>query len=73
MRKRSTEWRKVRATMENTAHIVGEDYVNMVLSDMIDEEIYCGALESAPMIELPRVDSIELDWDGRYNKNDEMK
>ena len=62
-----------RMEVEKTAHVLGEDYVKLVLSDMKKEEIYCGALEAAPMPHLPRIDSIELDWDGRYNPNDEIK
>jgi hypothetical protein len=42
MRTRSTEWRKIRKEMESTAHVMGEDYVNMVLSDMSESEIYPG-------------------------------
>ena len=33
---------KERMEIESTAHIVGEDYVDMVLSDMTEEELYPG-------------------------------
>ena len=63
-----------RMEVEKTAHILGEDYVKLVLSDMKKEEIYSNfPWTDIPMIVLPRIDSIELDWDGCYNPNDEIK
>ncbi len=64
---------KERMEVEKTAHIVGMDYVKMILSDMKEEEIYCNYpwLESSPL-DYPRNDSIELDWNGEYNPNDEL-
>jgi len=47
---RSTEWRKVRKEIENTSHVMGEDYVDMVLSDMSESEIYPG-WEDSPLDE----------------------
>ena len=31
-----------RMEIESTAHVVGEDYVEMILSDMSEEELYPG-------------------------------
>ena len=31
-----------RMEIESTAHVVGEDYVDMVLSDMSEDELYPG-------------------------------
>jgi len=63
-----------RMEVEKTAHILGEDYVRLILSDMKEEEIYCNYpwMESEP-VDIPRTDSIELDWDGIHNVNDEIK
>ena len=57
-----------RMEVEKTAHILGTDYVKMILSDMSEEELYPGWANSV----CNRIDSIEMDWDGRYNPDDEI-
>ncbi len=59
-----------RMEVEKTAHILGVDYVKMILSDMTEEELYPGWNDSVYMFS--RNDSIEMDWDGRRNPNDEI-
>ena len=56
--------------IEKTAEVLGEDYVEMILSDMTEEELYPGWNDSIYMFS--RNDSIEMDWDGRRNPNDEI-
>ena len=46
------------------------NYVKMILSDMTEEELYPGWNDSVYMFS--RNDSIEMDWDGRRNPNDEI-
>ena len=57
-----------RIELEKTKDILGEDYVKMVLSDMSEKELYPGWANSV----CDRSDSIEMDWDGRYNLDDEI-
>ena len=59
-----------RMEVEKTACVLGEDYVKMILSDMTEEELYPGWANSVH--ECSRSDSIEMDWDGRRNLNDEI-
>ena len=59
-----------RMEVEKTACVLGEDYVKMILSDMSEDELYPGWNDSVE--ENRRVDSIELDWNGEYNPNDEL-
>ena len=59
-----------RMEVEKTAHILGVDYVKMILSNMSEEELYPGWNDSVYMCS--RNDSIEMDWDGRRNPNDEI-
>ena len=59
-----------RMEVEKTACVLGEDYVKMILSDMTEEELYPGWNDSVYMFS--RNDSIEMDWDGRRNLNDEI-
>ena len=59
-----------RMEVEKTAHILGVDYVKMILSDMTEEELYPGWNDSVYIFS--RNDSIEMDWDGRRNPNDEI-
>ena len=59
-----------RMEVEKTSHVLGEDYVKMILSDMTEEDLYPGWANSVP--EESRSDSIEIDWDGRHNPNDEI-
>ena len=40
----------------------------MILSDMSEEELYPGWANSV----CDRSDSIDMDWDGRYNLDDEI-
>ena len=57
-----------RMEVEKTSCVLGEDYVKMILSDMTEEELYPGWVNSV----CERNDSIEMDWDGRHNPNDEI-
>ena len=57
-----------RMEVEKTAHVLGADYVKMILSDMSEEELYPGWANSV----CDRSDSIEMDWDGGYNPDDEI-
>ena len=57
-----------RMEVEKTAHVLGADYVKMILSDMSEKELYPGWANSV----CNRIDSIEMDWDGRRNFNDEI-
>ena len=57
-----------RMEVEKTAHVLGTDYVKMILSDMSEEELYPGWANSV----CDRSDSIEMDWDGGYNPDDEI-
>ena len=58
-----------RMEVEKTACVLGADYVKMILSDMSEEkELYPGWANSV----CERSDSIEIDWDGRRNPNDEI-
>ena len=58
-----------RMEVEKTTCVLGEDYVKMILSDMTEEkELYPGWNNSV----CDRSDSIEMDWDGRYNPDDEI-
>jgi len=59
-----------RMEVEKTAEVLGEDYVEMILSNMTEEELYPGWNDTVE--ENRRVDSIEMDWDGRRNPNDEI-
>ena len=59
-----------RMEVEKTACVLGEDYVKMILSNMTEEELYPGWNDSVYMFS--RNDSIEMDWDGRRNPNDEI-
>ena len=59
-----------RMEVEKTAHVLGADYVKMILSDMSEKELYPGWANS--VYEYSRSDSVELDWDGRLNPNDEI-
>ena len=59
-----------RMEIEKTAEVLGEDYVEMILSDMTEEELYPGWNDSIYMFS--RNDSIEMDWDGSRNPNDEI-
>ena len=59
-----------RMEIEKTAEVLGEDYVEMILSDTTEEELYPGWNDSIYMFS--RNDSIEMDWDGRRNPNDEI-
>ena len=63
-----------RMEVEKTACVLGEDYVKMILSDMTEEkELYPGWNNSVyDREELQYSDSIEMDWDGRHNPNDEI-
>ena len=57
-----------RMEVEKTAHVLGADYVKMILSDMSEEELYPGWANSV----CDRSDSIVMDWDGGYNPDDEI-
>ena len=58
-----------RMEVEKTACVLGADYVKMILSNMSEEkELYPGWINSVR----ERNDSIEMDWDGRHNPNDEI-
>ena len=57
-----------RMEVEKTAHVLGADYVKMILSDMSEKELYPNWVNSV----CERNDSIEMDWDGRLNPNDEI-
>ena len=59
-----------RMEVEKTACVLGADYVKMILSDMTEEELYPGWNDSVYIFS--RNDSIEMDWDGRRNPNDEI-
>ena len=59
-----------RMEIEKTAEVLGEDYVEMIVSDMTEEELQPGWNDSIYMFS--RNDSIEMDWDGRRNPNDEI-
>jgi hypothetical protein len=54
--------------VEKTACVLGADYVKMILSNMSEKELYPNWVNSV----CERNDSIEMDWDGRHNPNDEI-